>query len=135
MMLDPIVTLACRHIVREGASLQLHAAEEVEAELQSLRGTPRAATAVLGLVALAAHVDVDLGAPAVARALLAMAARASGAAEDALEALHDASADRAQAARARLLAFTDRAPPAPRRGGAAHGGVRVSTLHVPAVFR
>lgn len=135
MMLDPIVTLACRHIVREGASLQLHAPEVVEAELQSLRGTPRAATAVLGLVALAAHIDVDLGTPGVARALLAMAARASGAAEDALEGLHEASADRAQAARARLLAFTDHAPPAPRRGGPADGGVRLSTLHVPAVFR
>jgi hypothetical protein len=133
-MLDPIVTLACRHIVREGTSLQLRAPEVLEAELRQLSGTPRAATAVLGLVALAAHVEVDLGAPAVASAVLAIAARASGAAEDALEAVHDARADRAQAARARLMMFTDRARPAPRRG-ASTGGVRLSAVHVPVVFR
>lgn len=134
-MLDPIVTLACRHIVREGASLRLRAPEVVEAELQRLRGTPRAATAVLGLVALAAHVEVDLGASAVASALLAMAARAAGAAEEALEVVHDARADRAHAARARLMVFTGRAHPTLRRAASTSGGVRLSAVHVPAVFR
>lgn len=135
VMLDPIVTLACRHIVREGTSLRLRAPEVVEAELRQLSGTPRAATAVLGLVALAAHVEVDLGASAVASAVLAMAARAAGAAEQALEVVHDARADRAHAARARLMTFTGRAHAAPVRGAATAGSVRLSAVHVPAVFR
>jgi hypothetical protein len=135
VMLDPIVTLAYHHIMHEGTSLRLRAPEVVEAELRRLRGTPRAATAVLGLVALAAHLEVDLGASAVASAVLAMAARAAGAAEDALGAVHDARADRAQAARARLAAFNDRARPALRRAASTSGGMRLSAVHVPTVFR
>lgn len=133
-MLDPIITRLAQHIVRDGASLRLHAPEVVEAELERLRGTPRAASAVLALVALAAHVEGDLGDVTLADALLALAAHGSGAAEVALTALHGDRADRARAARARLVAFTGAHPAAPV-AIATGDRVRVGAMHTPTVFR
>ena len=138
--LHPIAQKASRLFTGAGPQLQLPAGAEDQLvqDLEGLRKTRQLAWAVRSLVALAAHVELDLNAARCADALLRVAASASGEVHQRHDAHTTRRQDRAKAKEQGFYRFSDRRQRtrAPSFGARAPAGaIRASMLSIPAVIR
>jgi hypothetical protein len=134
--LHPVAQVALRQLVpskgREAFAFRAGGLAAIEAELRVRFGSPDLASAVVGLIGVARHLDEDRGCKAAAHALLGIATNATQPIRRLAEQAGAARHKKSRALDSRFKRFADRpddAARAPWLGkGAPAGAVSLSTL-------